>query len=662
MRCLTLAMMVVVGGLGGLQGQQVAFRTKNWYPVGTGPVAVAAADFHGNGKLDLAVAEATAGTVTVLGGRGDGTFGAPGPAAMLPGGCAPNLVVAGDFNRDGRLDALVSCAGQGRLIVLPGHGDGSFGTPLATLTPGGGTVVAGNFLNGAFSLAVGDFHGTGKLDVAVATGAANGSGGTLYVMQGRGDGTFPASTAVDLSGAAPLSVAAGDFNGDGKPDLAVLTADASGATTSLRIEIGNGRGGFVTGAVYPAGTATDLRVADLNGDGLADIFLYGPLALGAAGAGNPTTGLMVYTGMGGARFFETFSDGGTFGRFAFGVALADVRGTGKPDLVEAMGSGVGGNFQSASGSLDVRANDGTGRFLPPLSFAIRAGEVAVGLALGNLSGGGRPDAALVEMPAAGLSGALANARAGAGLPAMPAGQVEIQTNSSGAAAGFTNVNGASFVGASVAADSIVSAFGNGMAAGMASAWGLPLPTQLGGVTVTVMDAGGASRAAPLFYVSPGQINYAMPAGTAAGIATITITGGGQAFAVQQQIAPVAPGLFGVNGLAAGMAATVVNGATVTAPLLQSGMGGSVVPAVVDVSQGQVFLELFGTGIRHHSGTVTATLGSVTVPVSYAGAQGSYTGVDQVNIPLPASLQGAGMIPVRLQVDGAVSNVLSVAVK
>jgi hypothetical protein len=126
--------------------------------LGTSLSAVVAADFNGDGKLDLAVTDSSSNTVTILLGNGDGTFG---PPAAIPVGNGPVAIVAGDFNNDGKLDLAVLNDGDGTLTLLLGNGDGTFtqaaGSPHAVRT--GASIVAA------------DFNGDGKLDFAVSTTA-----------------------------------------------------------------------------------------------------------------------------------------------------------------------------------------------------------------------------------------------------------------------------------------------------------------------------------------------------------------------------------------------------------------------------------------------------------------------------------------------------------
>ena len=221
------------------------------------------------------------------------------------------------------------------------------------------------------------------------------------------------------------------------------------------------------------------------------------------------------------------------------------------------------------------------------------------------------------------------------------------------------VNGASFVAsAPVAAESIASAFGPHLA----------VAGNTGGTTVTVTDAAGANRQGTIFFASPGQVNFLVPPSTANGQATVTVTAAdGTATTGTVQVANVAPGMFAANasGLYAGSVLVVSADGTQT-PLnnYQLDASQNVIPLPVSLSPStnQVFLILYGTGIRHAT-TVTATVGGKTVPVAFAGAQGAFVGEDQVNVgPLPQSLAGSGTANIIISADGQVANTVNLAIQ
>jgi len=232
---------------------------------------------------------------------------------------------------------------------------------------------------------------------------------------------------------------------------------------------------------------------------------------------------------------------------------------------------------------------------------------------------------------------------------------------------------ASYVaGASLAAESIVAGFGKGLAAATQTANGTPLPTTLGGVSVSVTDSAGIDRPAPLFFVSAGQINFQVPPGTATGMAELRILKqNGVVARGTVNVAPIAPGLFTANadgkGVPAALALRVAaNGAQSPLEVYRCGIAaGSCVPVPIDLGAAtdQVILELFGTGIRGRSAltAVTATIGGQAADVLYAGPQGSFSGLDQVNIRVPRSLAGRGDVDVVLTVDGKTANTVTVRV-
>jgi uncharacterized protein (TIGR03437 family) len=239
---------------------------------------------------------------------------------------------------------------------------------------------------------------------------------------------------------------------------------------------------------------------------------------------------------------------------------------------------------------------------------------------------------------------------------------------------LSSVSAASYVtGAPLAAASIVSGFGQGLAAGTEAAASQPLPTTLANTTLQVKDSGGVERPAPLFYVGSSQINYLVPDGTALGPATLTVTSGGQVTATGAlNIDRVAPGLFTANfdgkGPPAAVAITVAPDLTQTIQAVaRCGTApGSCVTAPIDLgpSGTQVVLALYGTGIRGRSSLagVTAKIGAMDAQLLYAGAQSQYAGLDQVNVVIPRALAGLGEIDLALTVDGKPANTVRVNIK
>ncbi len=224
----------------------------------------------------------------------------------------------------------------------------------------------------------------------------------------------------------------------------------------------------------------------------------------------------------------------------------------------------------------------------------------------------------------------------------------------------------------VAPESIVSGFGVNLSTATESAGSIPLPTTLAGVTVLVRDRTGSERLAPLFYVSPGQLNYQVPPGTAIGEATVSVLGGGNTAALGNlQVAPLAPALFAANADGKGPAGALAlrvgpdNSQTYESVARFDQTQNSFVSLPIDLGpeSDQVFLVLFGTGIRFAvPGTVTAKIGGMAADVLYAGAHGELVGADQVNLPLSRSLAGRGQVDVFITVDGQTSNTVRVSIQ
>jgi uncharacterized protein (TIGR03437 family) len=224
---------------------------------------------------------------------------------------------------------------------------------------------------------------------------------------------------------------------------------------------------------------------------------------------------------------------------------------------------------------------------------------------------------------------------------------------------LSNVSGASFQNIPLAPESIVSAFAKNLATGNATASEVPLPTSLLGTVVKVADSASHEQSAPLFFVSPGQVNYLMPAGTALGPATITITSGdGTSTKGYVQISAVAPGVFQYNssGLAAALLIRVKPGNVQSTENVYQLQGDAVVPLPIDFGPqtDQIYVELFSTGVRMNSGLANAavTVGGRSVPVQFVGAAPGFIGLDQINAgPLPRSLAGSGKADINITVDG-----------
>jgi large repetitive protein len=278
------------------------FSTATFIPVGNNPGAIASADFNHDGDQDLVVADYGSQNVDVLMGNGDGTFHAPQPYSL---GFNPTAVITTDINGDGIPDIVAAGYNVHEIAVMLGNGNGTFQAPIFT-------TLAGNISRGNNSIAAGDFNGDGNADLAVATGD-----GTVSVLDGNGNGTFqpPVSLSLANSGGEVFSVAVGDLNNDGHPDI-VAVDERNG---EVDIFLNNGDGTFAPAISYASPSAISATLADINGDGNEDIVLTG----------------------GGANFKIIFGNGdGTFqvaksytDVYAGQIAIADINGDGKPDVV-----------------------------------------------------------------------------------------------------------------------------------------------------------------------------------------------------------------------------------------------------------------------------------------------------------------------------------------
>ncbi|MEK7833481.1 MAG: hypothetical protein AAB401_20490, partial [Acidobacteriota bacterium] len=225
---------------------------------------------------------------------------------------------------------------------------------------------------------------------------------------------------------------------------------------------------------------------------------------------------------------------------------------------------------------------------------------------------------------------------------------------------FANVSSASLRLGAVAPDSLVSAFGEELSASAKAAGG-ELPTKLNGTTVRVKDGVCAEHLASLFFVSPGQVNYLFPPSAASGVGTVSVFNEAGAVSVASvQISKTAPGLFAANANGQGIAAASVlrikaNGRLQYEKAVQFDAAQNryvAQPIDLSIPGDQVFLLLFGTGLRLRNSLngVTATIAGIPVEVLYAGAQGDFVGLDQINLRLPQSLAGRGEVNVVLMVD------------
>jgi uncharacterized protein (TIGR03437 family) len=235
----------------------------------------------------------------------------------------------------------------------------------------------------------------------------------------------------------------------------------------------------------------------------------------------------------------------------------------------------------------------------------------------------------------------------------------------------TFVNSATYRTGPLAAQQLATAFGSGFASQNIVASSSTLPNTLGDTSIVITDSQGNSRPAPLYYVSPSQANFLVPSGLAAGAATVKVNRtSGTVLTGSLTVASSSPGLYSANGNGAGVAAALAESITpsgTATPLsvfsCQSGVALSCLSTPIDVAtaSGTVYLSLYGTGLRG-AGTLQAYIAGQQLPVQFAGAQGQYQGLDQVNIAVPKSLAGMGEVSVYLVADGQNSNMVTINIQ
>jgi uncharacterized protein (TIGR03437 family) len=241
---------------------------------------------------------------------------------------------------------------------------------------------------------------------------------------------------------------------------------------------------------------------------------------------------------------------------------------------------------------------------------------------------------------------------------------------------LANVSAASFFAGELAIESIVAAFGANLATATQVARTLPLPTELAGTRVLVKDSAGNERAAALFFVSSGQVNYQIPPGTVAGLAQVTVRNANGASVIGNIIVTqVAPGVFAANSngrdVPAGVLVRVRGTTQQFEPLLRLDTTTNryvAIPIDLGPTTDIVVVVLFGTGWRRRSSLdeVEVRIGNdvslVDAPVAFAGAAPNFVGLDQMNFTLPRSLAGRGVVEVRIKVDGKAANIVRLNIK
>lgn len=219
----------------------------------------------------------------------------------------------------------------------------------------------------------------------------------------------------------------------------------------------------------------------------------------------------------------------------------------------------------------------------------------------------------------------------------------------------------------LAPGSLASLYGSDMATGPGQAKSTPLPPDLNGTTVKIVDSSGAVTSAPLLYVNTGQVNFYVPPAVATGTATLTVTSGdGTQTSGQVDLTPLAPALFTLNpsGLAAAIAICISSSGAQTPEKVYAVSSGAIVAAPIDLNAcAQTRLELYTTGMdKATESEVQVTIAGNRAAVKYVGPQGTFIGLDQINIVIPQQLAGAGSVPVVLTANGQTANTVNITIR
>lgn len=319
--------------------------------VGGRPYAIASGWFNGDNHLDLATANSSDGSVSILLGNGSGSFT---NGTNISVGGTPYNICTGDFNGDGKLDLCVAKDSPFNVVILLGSGDGLF-------------QVFTNYTvaSGPRAQAVGDFNKDGFLDIAVTCQNA----GKVDILMGNGDGTF--QTPVEyVVGSQPFGIGIGDFNKDSNPDLAV----ANNNSDQVSVLLGKGDGSFDAAVNYTTGDGPrTITVGDLNGDGILDL----------VAGNNQSHTVSIFEGKGDGTFLDkrdyaiNLSD-------TYQLILADMNGDGRPDIIVA---------SYGAGRIGVMSNLGNWVFEGYEDYPMSGG---IGVVAGDFNEDSRPDLAVAS--------------------------------------------------------------------------------------------------------------------------------------------------------------------------------------------------------------------------------------------------------------------------
>ncbi|HXM40406.1 MAG TPA: FG-GAP-like repeat-containing protein [Bryobacteraceae bacterium] len=594
------------------------------YPLSIQPstMGIAAADFNGDGRPDLALG--ADGQISILIGNGGSKFQTGLNLSAPNGNSVRSGVAAGDLNGDGKIDLAINDGQSGATIFL-GNGDGTFEAPRPVA--GGGT--------GTSYVAMGDFNNDHNLDLAIANQTSN----NVTVAPGNGNGTFGAGATFTV-GSNPTVLLTGDFNRDGNLDLAVVDYGTLGSSSDpggLSILLGKGDGAFQNAVNYSASmNPNSIGAGDVNNDGITDLIV-------TAGAPNFNYTLVVFIGNGDGTFKP-----GVLIPTAFGpekVAIADFSGDGKPDLV----------VPHCCGDTEITylLGNGDGTFQPevPITYAS-----AINSVVADFNKDGKPDIAFAGQ---GLGGGTASAFIFLNAPLTAPRPL------------VSGVIGASSFGAfaDIASGSWIEIYGSNLAVDTRD-WtgsdfsGPDAPTSLDGTSVEV-----DGKAAFVYYISPGQVDALVPGGVTPGTAQVEVTVGagvGASYPVpllSTEPGMLAPANFNVEGtqyvvaqlpdgayvLPAGAIAGLTSRPAMpgeTIVIYGIGFGPTENSAQQVSPVGQI-----ASGLTELTANFAAFFGQTQATVAYAGLAPGYVGLYQFNVIVP-TVADSNAVPFTFTLGGA----------
>ncbi len=607
-------------------------------------------DFNGDQKSDVAIFNRARRQVDVYTNDGTGRFSAPRSFSTAT---APSFV--GDVNGDGKVDLIA--ATDTSVSIMLNQGDG-FGVPYSlTLI---GTVQS-----------IADFTGDGIADVMTYYNPF--AAPVLRVYPGDGIGSFRRAIETPITDS-PSSLKVADFNVDGTLDIAYIGGLFQGSSQignqiSVRMNDGTGKFGTAPASIAQTSNPASLTVADFNGDARLDVATSELMTTTFPPGPNDPTKLYFFPGDGTGKLGNRVEAGDL--RPGVQMIAGHFNDDGRTDLV---------SFSRDQYVINTHLNRCASSNGLTISGRVTDGDLPVGLRGVTLTLSGSTTAT-TQTDSNGnyeISGLIAGGNytitaERVATEFTPANKT-INNLTSDQRADFigmrvaTAVSAASYARGALAPESLVSVFGVELSEQTEAATTQPLPTFLGGVQVTIQGPVGFA-VAPLLYVSPTQVNFVMPAQFQLGEVTIrvqTVKSFGTAAIVKFQTVRVSPALFTANasgnGAPAGAIVTISGGTRRDESAGLCSASGCV-PREIDLNAAdEVYLELYGTGLRNHEQPVTATIGGEAIPVTYAGKQNDFAGLDQINVRIPKTFSKHGELELVLTADGKASNAVRVKIK